>query len=277
MWKVIVLHLFLICVFSLSAGAQVADENWKPGKIFKDCKSCPEMITVPRGMYIMGLGGKKHHGPPTRVIIDKAFAIGRYEVTFTEWFACVSEQGCQHQPDDHKWGANRRPVINITWTQAKNFIRWLRLKTGHKYRLPSEAEWEYSARAGTTTQFWWGDDPGNNMANCRDCESKICCSAKKHSCCSKSTRPVGSFPANQFGLYDTAGNVFEWTEDCWNKSHLNRPKTSNSRTRGDCSHRVIRGGSFYYFSRVARSHYRAKNPPDVKSYWLGFRVVRELE
>ena len=274
---ILTLSLFFICVFSLRIAAQVPDGTLKPGTIFKDCDTCPEMVTVPKGLYVMGLGGKNRHGPPRRIVINKTFAIGRYEVKFSEWFACLADKGCSYRPDDHNWGAMGRPVINITWPQAKNFTRWLSLKTGQRYRLPSEAEWEYVARAGTTTQFWWGDQPGHNMANCRDCESRTCCTAKKHSCCSKKTKPVGSFPVNQFGLYDTAGNVFEWTEDCWNPNHKGRPKISSARKGGDCTNRVIRGGSFYYFSKVARSYYRAKNPPGVKSYWLGFRVLRELE
>lgn len=274
-------YLIAFCLLSLvvtaPAAGQTPDKPAAKGKIFRDCPSCPEMIVVPEGSYAMGFGGKKRRGPPSRVVIKKPFAIGRFEITFDEWFACVADRGCRHRPDDHDWGAARRPVINITWAQAKNYTRWLSRKTGHKYRLPSEAEWEYAARAGTTTQFWWGDQPGEKMANCRNCESRRCCTAKDHSCCSHETLPVGSFPANPFGLYDTAGNVFEWTEDCWNRKHQGRPEDASPRLKGDCTNRVIRGGSFYYFSQVARSHYRAKNPAVVKSYWLGIRVVRELD
>ena len=277
MREIITLGLIVFCVLSLPAAAQKRDEIPKTGTIFRDCATCPEMITVPMGVYIMGLGGRKRHGPPTRVVIEKPFAVGRYEVTFREWLSCLEDNGCGHRPDDHNWGKLDRPVINITWFQAKNFTRWLSLKTGFKYRLPTEAEWEYVARAGTTTQFWWGDKPGYDMANCRDCESRKCCKVKNDTCCSKMTKPVGSFPANPFGLYDTAGNVFEWTEDCWSPKHENRSTASIAQKNGDCSNRVIRGGSFYYFSRVARSFYRAKNPPNVKSYWLGFRVIRDLD
>ena len=224
----------------------------------------------------MGLGGKNRHGPPHRVNILKPFAIGRYEIKFNEWHSCLREKFCTHTPDDHKWGMIGRPVINVTWSQAKTFTSWLSRKTGRTYRLPSEAEWEYAARGGTTTEFWWGDKPGNKMANCRDCVSRQCCTAKDYSCCSHSTKPVGSFPANPYGVYDTAGNVFEWTEDCWNPSHKGAPVDGRTRSAGDCMNRVIRGGSFYYVNQVARSFYRSKNPPNVKSYWLGFRVVREL-
>jgi len=115
-----------------------------------------------------------------------------------------------------------------------------------------------------------------NGQNCRDCESKQCCSAKDHSCCSHETKPVGTFGANPFGVFDTAGNAFEWVEDCWNADHRGAPSDGTARKTGNCRFRVIRGGSFYYFSKVSQGTYRAKNPPGVKSYWLGFRVLREL-
>lgn len=276
MLRLLLFSLFIIGLTAVPAVAQTADKPMKKGTVFRDCAECPEMIVVPKGIYIMGLGGKNRHGPPHRVNIKKPFAIGRYEVKFNEWFACVRDQICRHKPHDHNWGTIGRPVINVTWAQAKNFTRWLTKKTGNAYRLPSEAEWEYVARGGTTTQFWWGDKPGNKMANCRDCESRQCCTAKDHSCCSHGTKPVGSFPANPYGVFDTAGNVFEWTEDCWNRDHKGAPRDGSARKEGDCRNRVIRGGSFYYFNKVARSYYRSKNPPGVKSYWLGFRVVREL-
>ncbi len=276
MRRFLVLGFLALYVLAQPANAQTATVGAKKGTVFKDCGTCPEMIVVPKGLYIMGFGGKNRHGPPRRLTVENDFAIGRFEIKFNEWFACVSERGCRHKPDDHKWGMIGRPVINVTWAQAKNYTRWLSRKTGQNYRLPSEAEWEYVARGGTTTQFWWGDTPGQKMANCRDCESRKCCSAKDYSCCSHGTKPVGSFPANPFGVHDTAGNVFEWTEDCWNHDHTDRPKDASARREGDCTNRVIRGGSFYYFNKVARSYYRAKNPPGVKSYWLGFRVVREL-
>ncbi len=261
------------------APAPVPAQKQKPavGSVFKDCDTCPELVVIPAGIYIMGLGSsRKRDGPAHRVNIKRPLAMGRYEVTFREWFACVAEGGCLHKPDDHRWGTIRRPVINIDWHQAQNYLKWLSAKTGHTYRLPSEAEWEYAHRGGTTTQFWWGDDVGNKMANCRDCESRQCCTPKDHSCCSHGTLPIGSFKPNPFGLFDTAGNVFEWTADCWNPDHRGAPKDASVRTEGDCNNRVIRGGSFYYFSKVAGAAYRAKNPPGVKSYWLGFRVVREL-
>jgi len=249
----------------------------KPGTVFRDCPQCPELIVVPAGIFVMGSNKtRKTEKPAHRVNFKRPFAIGRFEVTFDQWLACVAEKGCRHRPHDHNWGRKSRPVINITWDQAKNYLKWLSRKTGQTYRLPSEAEWEYVHRAGTRSKFWWGDETGSKMANCRDCESKQCCSAKDHSCCSHETKPVGTFGANPFGVFDTAGNAFEWVEDCWNADHRGAPSDGTARKTGNCRFRVIRGRSFYYFSKVSQGTYRAKNPPGVKSYWLGFRVLREL-
>ncbi len=267
------LALFLSSMVSGDAEAQSksarkGNQALKAGDVFRDCTKCPELVVVPAGLFIMGSNGKrKAEKPAHRVNITKPFAIGRYEVTFSEWFACLQAKACNHNPDDHKWGRRGRPVINVTWDQAETYTKWLSEKTGFSYRLPSESEWEYAHRAGTTTDFWWGKSPGENNANCKDCKSQWS---------AKSSAPVGSFKPNPFGLYDTAGNLFEWVSDCWNPDHLGAPKTTAPRKDGNCNFRVIRGGSFYYFNKVARASYRAKNPPGVKSYWLGFRVVREL-
>ncbi len=248
--------------------------QWKPGQVFKDCPTCPELVVVPAGIYIMGVSGKrKAEKPAHRVNFAKPFALGRFELTFDEWLACAGDGGCQHRPDDHNWGRKRRPVINVTYFDAKEYLAWISKKTRHVYRLPTEAEWEYADRGGATTQWWWGDKVGKNNANCKDCKSKWSDGGTEP----HGSAPVGSFKPNAFGLYDTSANLFEWVEDCWNKTHLGAPSDGSARKQGNCRYRVIRGGSFYYFSKVARSAYRAKNPPGVKSYWLGFRVLRELD
>jgi len=267
-WKIIcTLTLIIAGLFAFPVIAQQNTPH-KPGDVFRDCATCPELVVIPKGLYMMGSNGRyKAARPAHRVSIKKSFAIGRFEVTFEEWQACLNGGGCRHKPDDHNWGQKGRPVINITWDQAQTYLRWISGLTGRKYRLPSENEWEYVHRAGTSTRFWWGDDVGLNNANCKDCKSKWS---------ARSSAPVGSFKPNPFGVYDTSGNVFEWVEDCWNPDHLSAPKTARARRGGNCHFRVIRGGSFYYFNKVARSFYRAKNPPGVKSYWLGFRVLREL-
>ncbi len=265
----IVLAGLVLAASTATAPATSAGASLKPGSVFRDCEKCPELVVVPSGIFIMGLKGKRKTDKPAhRVNIARPFAIGRFEVTFAEWQACIDDGGCKHFPHDHNWGRVGRPVINVTWDQAQVYLRWISRKTGKTYRLPSEAEWEYAARGGTTTEFWWGNEVGDNMANCKDCGSEWS---------AKSTAPVGSFEPNPFGLYDTSANVFEWVEDCWTRDYRGAPTDGSAVTAGgNCRYRVIRGGSFYYFNKVARSAYRAKNPPAVNSYWLGFRVLREL-
>lgn len=266
------IHRLLIAsalVFVMIANARAAEQDTpKPGDVFKDCADCPEMVVVPPGLFIMGLGGTtKKEGPPHRVVIKEPFAIGAFEVTFDQWEACRNDGGCDHDPDDHGWGRGDRPVVNVTLAHVEEYLAWISRKTGYNYRLPSEAEWEYAHRAGKTTRYPWGDEAGKNLANCKDCYSQWS---------AKSTAPVGSFAPNGFGLYDTFGNAYEWTADCWNSTHEGAPGDGSAREDGDCRQRVMKGGSFYYFQKVGRSSYRAKNPSAVNSYWLGFRVVRDL-
>ena len=247
---------------------------YKPGQVFRDCFNCPELVVIPRGSFIMGLkANSKKSLPAHQIQIKEPFAMGRFEVKFSEWQQCVDDGGCNNSPDDHHWGKKDRPVINITYFETKKYMSWITKRTGFRYRLPSESEWAYANRAGTTTIWWWGNKVGRNHANCKDCKSPWSDGGDK----SHGTAPVGMFPPNPFGLYDTTANVFEWVDDCWNNSYKGAPNNGTAWTQGDCYYRVIRGGSFYYFSKVGRSSYRAKNPPNVKSYWLGFRVLRELK
>ncbi len=238
------------------------------GEKFRDCPVCPELTVVPAGSFVMGRNGPyDNEGPAHRVTIAQPFAIGVYEVTFDEWQACFDAGGCAFEPDDHKWGRGRRPVININWRDAQTYLQWLSGKTGNRYRLPSEAEWEYAARAGTTTDYWWGDQIGENLGNCRDCKSRWS---------KRSSAPVGSFRPNPFGLYDVHGNIWEMTQDCWNKTHQGAPADAAARLTGDCRYRVMRSGSWYYFSKNLRSSWRFRDDARVKSYGIGFRVLREL-
>ncbi len=266
--RFIVIALLTLGIFVAITGHAAAQDGLKPGTVFKDCYDCPELVVVPPGLFIMGLGGKiPREGPPHRVTISNPFAIGRFEVTFDQWQVCLDEGGCSIDPDDHAWGRGNRPVINVNYNHVEEYIAWISARTGLQYRVPSEAEWEYAHRGGTVTTFPWGDDAGENRANCKDCGSEWS---------AHSTAPVGSFEPNPFGLYDTVGNAYEWTADCWNPTHEGAPADGSARTDGDCKLRVMRGGSFYYFKKVARSSYRAKNPVVVNSYWLGFRVARDL-
>lgn len=239
-----------------------------PGEIFMDCAHCPELVVIQAGSFVMGADGQeKHEAPAHQVTIAKPFAIGRHEITFDDYALCVRERGCAEIPDDHAWGKERRPVINLEFGEIEIYLKWLSKKTGHAYRLPTEAEWEYAARGGTTTQYWWGDAIGEHNANCRECGTQWS---------GKMSAPVGSLRPNPFGLHDTAGNVWEYVQDCWIPNHVNAPADGSARLNGDCRERVTRGGSWYYFSKLSRSAYRYKNDARVKSYNIGFRVLREL-
>ena len=238
----------------------------KPGESFTDCQGCGEMVIVPAGAFDMG-STAEYENPAHRVTIAKPFAIGRYEVTFDQWDRCVEEKGCKAQPDDRDWGRGERPAINVSWEDAKAFVAWLSQKTGRTYRLPSEAEWEYAARAGTNTAFWWGRDVGSRQANCRECTTGS----------GQQTSSVGSYQPNAFGLYDTAGNAAEWVEDCWNDNYRGAPKDGSAWTSGQCRLRVLRGGAYDSPAKAVRSTARFRYDTDVRYQANGFRVVRELQ
>ena len=244
----------------------------KPGEIFRDCDRCPEMVVVPEGRFRMGDlsgGGASNEKPVHDVMIASQFAVGKYEVTFAEWDACMAAGGCTHRPDDeYGWGRGSRPVINVSWDDAQEYVTWLSRKTGKPYRLLSEAEWEYAARAGSTTKYHWGDDVGTNKANCVGCGSQWD---------DKSTAPVGSFEANTFGLFDTAGNLFEWVEDCWNENYRDAPDDGSAWTSGDCGSHVLRGGAFGGSTWVLRSAHRMRGPTDFRYPMFSFRVARTLD
>jgi formylglycine-generating enzyme required for sulfatase activity len=195
------------------------------------------------------------------------FAIGKYEVTFAEYgkFAAASRR---EKPNDRDWGRGNRPVINVSWEDAKAYAEWLSKETEKHYRLPSEAEWEYAARAGSTTQYPWGDEIGRNRANCNGCGSRWD---------AKSTAPVGSFAANAFGLFDTVGNVWEWVEDCWHESYEGSPKDGSAWiSGGDCELRVLRGGSWVINPSWSRSADRYRYGRGDRDGSVGFRVAQDL-
>ena len=218
---------------------EAVGSSWNFGEVFRDCPECPELVVVPPGSFEMGSpSGEANRdddeGPVHRVTFERPFAVGVYEVTFGEWDACVSGGGCGgYRPDDEGWGRGNRPVVNVSWDDVKAYVDWLTGKTGEEYRLLSEAEWEYVARAGTRTAYWWGDDFGQNRANCHGCGDSY-----------RPTAPVGSFSANPFGLHDVHGNVWEWVEDCWNDSYDGAPSDGSAWESGNCERRVLRGGSW---------------------------------
>ena len=217
----------------------------EPGTVFQDCPECPEIVVVPSGEFMMGSPDSEpkrldDEGPVHRVTIPAAFAVGKYEVTFEEWDACVSAGGCNHKPEDKGWGRGRLPVIYVSWDDAQEYVSWLSKKTGKTYRLLSEAEWEYVARAGTTTPFHTGEQISTSQAN-YDGNETYNGSSKGET--RERTIPVGSFGANQFGLHDVHGYVWEWVQDCWNDNYKGAPSDGSAWTTGDCEPRVLRGGS----------------------------------
>jgi formylglycine-generating enzyme required for sulfatase activity len=242
---------------------------------FKDCERCPEMVVVPAGEFTMGspaseLQAEAQH----RVTIAKPFAVGKFEVTFEQWDACVRGGGCDaYRPDDQGWGRGRRPVVNISWENAKSYVEWLARKTGKPYRLLTEAEWEYAARAGTTSRFSTGDAISSRQANFDGSSDGSGPSDVNR----QKTLPVGSFLPNAFGLYDMHGNAMEWVEDCWHTEYTDAAPTDGSAwLEGDCNGRVMRGGSWEDSSSELRSAARTGEYKDNSSYVDGFRVGRDL-
>ena len=247
--------------------------------VFRDCESCPEMVVVPAGSFMMGSlasekGRRGDEGPQRRVTISHPFAVGTYEVTFAEWDACVRDGGCSHRPNDMGWGRGRRPVINVSWNDAQSYVRWLSRETGKAYRLLTEAEWEYAARAGSTGPFYFGETISTDQANY---DGREVYGAGRKGVYRERTAPVGSFSPNGFGLRDMHGNVWEWVEDCWHGSYSGAPSDGSAWTSGgDCSKRVLRGGAWSSGPETLRSANRDKFDSSCRNYSCGFRVARTL-
>ena len=244
---------------------------------FRDCSSCPEMVVLPPGQFTMGspLYEEFRHedeGPRRLVEIGYSIAVSKFEVTFDQWDTCVAAGGCLEKASDLGWGRSERPVINVSWDDiTKQYLPWLSELTGQIYRLPTEAEWEYVARAGTTTTYWWGNgikSNGKTMANCRGCGSKWD---------EKQTAPVGSFTANAFGLYDVLGNVREKVQDCYTSSGYRLAPTNGATSleRLNCK-RVERGGAWAWGREGLRVAARYYDGQSDRSRYSGFRVVRVL-
>jgi len=194
-------------------------------------------------------------------------AVSKFELTFDEWDTCVAYGDCP-QATDSGFGRGQQPAINVSWEDARRYVAWLSRVTGKPYRLLTEAEYEYAARAGTQTAYPWGDDIGKNNANCSGCGSKWD---------AIQTAPVGSFAANNFGLYDMVGNVFEWVEDCVRPNYDGAPADGSAWTEGgDCKNRVVRGGSWVNTPENLRSGLRGGSPAGNRVNNLGFRIGRTL-
>lgn len=232
----------------------------------------PEMIIVPAGRFTMGSELENHTQPVTEVQISRAFAISKHEITFADYAHYAQAEGLE-MPSNSGWKGDDRPVINLSWHQAWDYVDWLREVTGKPYRLPSEAEWEYAARGGTDSTFWWGSagaDAGG-YANCRrGCDSPYT------GFFSSKTAPVAAFPNNPYGLYDTSGNVAEWVQDCYRPDLSKVPEDGSAFETENCEARSVRGGSFRDSIGNTASHVRTGLAPETKDSNLGFRVVVEL-
>jgi formylglycine-generating enzyme required for sulfatase activity len=239
----------------------------EPGSTFRDCDTCPEMIVMATGSFTMGsadseTGHQADEDPAHEVRLEVPFAVGRFEVTFDEWDACLADGGCDgHKPDDQHWGRGRRPVVDVSWEEAHDYTEWLSRKTGRTYRLLSEAEWEYAARAGTRTPYSFGATINSEQANF-DGEKTV---------------EVGSYPASPFGLSDMHGNVWEWVEDCYADSYRDAPSDGTAVSPVGCEWRVVRGGAWNTTTpENMRTAFRLRRVPGSARDNVGFRVARPL-
>ncbi len=281
------------------APSVVRPGEWLPGKVFRDGDGFPEMVVIPAGEFVMGspeseAGRRADEGPQHTVRIGKHFALGRFAVTVGDFKRYVQASGyrtaAERNPAEgiRAWNAaerrwvwlegtswrdpgfaqdDRHPVVGVSWTDALAYVKWLGEKSGMAYRLPSEAEWEYAARAGTTTAYPWGNEPGSARA-------KFFGSRSEWS--GKGTSPIGSFAANAFGLHDMIGNAWEWLQDCWNENYQGAPDDGGPWESGDCGRRVVRGGSWSSSPEIARAAFRDRGGPGDRLNNLGFRLARTL-
>jgi formylglycine-generating enzyme required for sulfatase activity len=235
----------------------------QPGVTFKDCDDCPEMVVIPLGTFLMGSKDDPFaKTPPSKdeqpqhLVSIRSFSIGKYEVTQEQWYSLMG-----NTPSNFK--GRTLPVEQVSWNDTQEFIQKLNAKTGKTYRLPTEAEWEYAARAGSQTEFSFGDN-----------ESELGKYSWFYSNSSNQTHPVGEKQPNAFGLFDMHGNVWEWTQDCWNENYVGAPNDGSAWTQGDCSRRVLRGGSWNYNPQVLRSAFRGRFTTAFRNDNVGFRVAR---
>ncbi len=244
--------LLLACCVSAAVNARPREEVGSGGAAldsFRDCAECPEMVAIPAGSFVLDEAGSQR-----KIAIGRAFAAGKFEVTFDEWEACVAASGCgAYLPNDEGWGRGRHPVMNISWDDAQQYLQWLSQKTGKTYRLLSEAEWEYAARAGTAPERPRGKAAGSASANCDECGSQWS---------NTQTMPVGTLKPNAFGLYDMHGNVWEWVEGCFGC---------------DCDVHIQRGAALGSGAEVARTARRIRNSSGDRNGNAGFRVAMQLD
>jgi len=238
------------------------------GAEFKDCPSCPAMIPLSAGTFTMGSNTSDPSEKPAHSVTIKApFAIGKYEVTVQQWNACADAGACPKASSAAGTNAGA-PIRDVSWDDAQQYIKWLSSTSGQPYRLPTEAEWEYAARGGTATRYWWGEQMANGKANCKECGQPWSADAPAN---------AGSFAANGYGLHDTSGSVWEWVADCWHNSFKDAPSDGRAWDQSACTVRVIRGGSWREGAPYMVASTRFKYDASVRHSQNGFRVVRNTK
>ncbi|MDD5391988.1 MAG: formylglycine-generating enzyme family protein [Thiothrix sp.] len=262
------LGVFLLAVIVGIAGqvawwwAQDDQSLWRLGFV-----PLPTLVEIPAGEFQMGSAMYDFEKPIHAVTIKQPFRMSQHEITFAEYdyYVWLMDQNgiSVESPGDEEWGRDTRPVLNVSWDDAQGYVNWLSKEIGGSCRLPTEAEWEYAARAGTTTDYFWGDDIGKNNANCDGCGSQWD---------SKQTAPVGSFKANKFGLQDMHGNVREWVQDCWHDDYTDAPTDGTAWESSDCGRCVVRGGALDNDPASVSSSFR-DDSPGLRDGSVGFRVV----
>jgi formylglycine-generating enzyme required for sulfatase activity len=239
----------------------------KAGTDIRDCPACPVLAVIAPGAFTMGSNSSDpSEKPPRRVVVEAPFAIGRTEVTVEQWNACVEAGACPRTSDTAR--APNTPARDISWDDAQLYVKWLTKVSGKPYRLPTEAEWEYAARGGTTSRYAWGDDMRRGSANCKDCGDPWQADGPA---------PVASFTANAYGLHDMNGSVWEWVEDCWHSTYKNAPADARAWTESFCPVHVIRGGSWRDGASYMPTTTRFKYDGSVRHSQNGFRVARDMK
>jgi len=237
------------------------------GPEIRDCAACPVLVSLPADAFTMGNNASDPSEKPAhQVRLGAPFAIGKFEVTVQQWNACADAGGCPKVAQAPGTSASA-PMRDVSWDDAQQYIKWLTAASGKPYRLPTEAEWEYAARGGSATPYWWGPKMATGKANCKDCGPPW-----------NADRPAnaGSFAANPYGLYDTSGSVWEWVADCWHNNFKDAPADGRAWDEPDCRVRVIRGGSWREGTAYMVTSTRFKYDAGVRQAQNGFRVARSL-
>jgi formylglycine-generating enzyme required for sulfatase activity len=261
---------------SAAAAPSATDHDGELPLMFRECPVCPTMRQMAIGHYTQGsdaseVGRLEDEGPQHAVEFNHAFAVGVTEVTFAEWDACVADKGCSYVPPDEGWGRGRRPVINVSWQDTQDYLQWLSKKTGKRYRLLTEAEWEFAARNDTTTPFSTGKTITTDQANFN---GTVTYGGSRKGLYRKKTVEAGSLRPKGF-LHDLHGNVWEWVEDCFER-YSDDPSDGAAVTAANCDMRVMRGGAWNSPPAHLRSAMRGRTDPVRRDSSIGFRVARTL-